>query len=848
MTFDCPIRILVVDNDPDILNGTARLLEKAGYSVARAASGEAALLVVEEQPPDLILLDRELPGIDGIEVCRRIRRDQTLAELMLIIVSGSYTESEEQAEGLEMGADGYITRPIANREMLARIQAFVRIQRLTSSQRHTQRRLDGILEGAHSDITERKRLEKALRIERDNLKAIFASAPVGMLLLDADTMIVDSNAVVAQLLSREPDQVRKHRGGGGLGCVHSFEDERGCGFSSSCPACPFRSGILQVLNNGSSVHAAELQLTLLSNGQERRPWLSVSAEPVMLNARRHVVVTVDDITERKREQDALNASEKTLRNIAATVPGALYQFCIWKDGRMGMNYISEQAEAIIGARIDQESFVETFIAMVVPEQREMFVESIQKAATSASEWKFEWTMKRPAGELICLSAHSVPVADGDKLVFSGIFQDITERKRVEEALVATNHQLEAATARANSLAAQAQSANIAKSAFLANMSHEIRTPMNGVIGMTGLLLDTELDTEQRRYAEAVRSSGESLLGLLNDILDFSKMEANKLELERLDFDLSSLLDDFASTLGFSAHEKGLEFLCTTDPNVPKLLRGDPGRLRQILNNLASNAVKFTQAGTVVVRVSLLEVQKDGVLLRFVVRDTGIGIAEDKLGLLFDKFSQVEASTTRRYGGSGLGLAISKQLTELMGGEVGVTSIADKGSEFWFTARLGTQPERAQVGPMPPPNSRRPTPGEMRNKFAGRAGRILVAEDNATNQLVAIGMLKQLGLRADAVANGKEVIRALETIPYDLVFMDVQMPEMDGLSATLQIRDPGSNVHNHQLPIIAMTARAMQGDREECLRTGMNDYIAKPLAPAALAQVLELWLPSTDKSQ
>jgi PAS domain S-box-containing protein len=694
--------------------------------------------------------------------------------------------------------------------------------------------------------------------------------------------------------------------------------------------------------------------------------------------------TAQDITERQVAEDkvhqlnaeleqrveartaALKDSEERFRQLAENTKDVFWMSSVSGDRIL---YISPRYEEVWGRSCrNLYDNAHDWIDAIEPEDRPSVTTS-WLALRTTGEYDAEYRIRRPDGTIRWIRDRALPVRDarGEIYRIAGIAEDFTERRAVERQV------LEAKEA--------AETANRAKSDFLANMSHEIRTPLNGVIGITDLLLNSALDAQQQRFARLIKTSGQTLADLLNDILDFSKIEARKLELESIDFDLHAALEDVTEVMAHRAAEKGLELASCVGPDVPKLLRGDPARVKQILVNLVNNAIKFTTAGSVSTRLTLDSQSPEHVTARFAVADTGIGIGPDGLDRLFKSFSQVEASTTRTHGGTGLGLAIAKQLAELMGGAIGVESMPGQGSTFWFTVKLGVVPGqqprpaagidlrglrvlavdgnatmreilREQIGNwgldvataadgaeglemlttaaseghpyriailesemktidglalaqviksrpdvsetgllilLPMDTRVEPTalraagfcghllkpvrqshlhdaimnaiaaPGSRtavdatppiliaahgstgEAPVAARQARILLAEDNSVNQVVASEILARHGYTYEIVADGKKAVEAAALRTYDVILMDCSMPEMDGFEATAQIRRNEASDPNRagcRVPIVALTANAIKGDRELCIAAGMDAYVSKPVDARRLIETIE----------
>jgi PAS domain S-box-containing protein len=609
--------------------------------------------------------------------------------------------------------------------------------------------------------------------------------------------------------------------------------------------------------------------------------VTVEVHEQLLRNRHGVVIGMRmasiDMTERKHSEDAAYQNATELRALFQAFPDLFLR--LDRNGAVLDAQAGQSADSFLSAAKFSGANLQDILSGTtgVMEQVRSAQEKVRKTgAVEVVEFPIADRVGQQTYEMRLLPLH------WDEWI--AIVRNITTRKSNERRLTDVAQELEQKNQELETALAAAREATRTKSRFLANMSHEIRTPINGVLGMADFLLGTALDPEQREYTEAIQRSAGSLTSLINDILDFSCIEAGTLRLDRVVFSLRAAIEQAASEFASQAGAKGVGFACSIASSAPDAVVGDPARLSQVLANLLGNAVKFTERGGIELSAELVSQTRDESKLQFTVRDSGIGIPAGDRDRLFETFTQVDESNTRKYGGTGLGLAISKQLVELLGGEIGVESEPGAGSRFWFTASFGnaakaeaaaespirirhaltprakagpsltaaaqsqtataksqtatSQSPAATVGARP---SEAPSAGEAPKESAVRQSmRILLAEDNEINQRITMRLLQKLGLAADAVVNGREAVEALEKQKYDLVLMDCQMPDMDGFEATAVIRSrEGKSRHQ---TICALTANAMAGDRERCLAAGMDDYISKPVGLEKLRDALVRWIP------
>ena len=575
-----------------------------------------------------------------------------------------------------------------------------------------------------------------------------------------------------------------------------------------------------------------------------------------------ILVIANDITQVREAQLRAEASEAQLSHVLKVTGEGVWD---WEVATGVVRHNARWAEVLGLDPAQLSNSMEEFSSLLHPDDKPGVMAAVNACLEGVGPYRHEHRMLRPDGREIWVLDRGDVVernADGSPKRMVGSFSDISDRRAAEQQLIEAhtraevlNEEMVQTLQLVRDMARDATDANRAKSEFLANMSHEIRTPMNGIIGMTQLLLDSALTEEQRSFAKAIEASGEGLLAIVNDILDFSKIEAGKLELELVDFDLRHLLDEVENLVSVRIREKRLVFHQYFDADVPRVVHGSQQRLRQVLLNLVANAVKFTHRGSVTVTTRLVPDYPGGLCLRFEVQDTGIGISPGDIPRLFQPFQQVDTSNSRQFGGTGLGLSISKRLVTLMSGQIGVSSAHNQGSTFWFEVPVDLPMSAALVShdagpvatappamPAPPPAVEAPAaPASTRSSgpAASPGGMdLLLVEDNAINQALAKALLQRMGHAVTAVANGKEALDALAERRFDAVFMDCQMPVMDGFEATRQLRAGNHRVLQPDIAVIAMTANAMVGDRERCLACGMNDYVAKPIKVPLLKEALD----------
>ena len=826
------INILVIENVLDDYLLLERHLNQQGLAAHyHRIDNDVALEQALNSHWDIVLSDFNVPGMAFRQTLQQIRMRQP--DLPVILVSGSVGE-ETAIELLRLGMNDFVLK-----DNLLRLLPV--IQRVLSEvkERRNLHNIEAALKLSQTQAIEEQRKARlaALNLMEDALTARTCAETMNAALLESEErlLLAQEGANIGiwewnlsnNQLYWSPEYEKLY--GVTPGTLHTYDQWRASVFPEDLPLidAQWESRISQGLT-----FEVEFRIRRESDGETR--WMSSKGSAFYDESRQITRLSGIniDITDRKQAAEELEKYRLHLeelveqRTIELRKQSHALQALI--DNLPHMAWMKDSAGRFVAVnRVFAESTGQPMDALLGKTDEQIWPQSIAdryreedlQVIQQRQQMTIEESIISIPGSLYETFKAPIIDTDGSVLGTVGFSRDILPQREMEVELARRAEQAEIATR--------------AKSAFLANMSHEIRTPMNAIIGLTYLLQKNTLSAEQSERLLKIDSAAQHLLSIISDILDLSKIEAGRMSLEQNNFSIHALLDHMRSMLNDQAENKGLKIQLEID-DIPQWLKGDVTRLRQALLNYGSNAIKFSNQGTIFLRCHCLENNASGLLLRFEVQDSGIGIEPEQQAVLFEAFSQADISTTRKYGGTGLGLAITKRLANLMGGEAGVESQVGLGSTFWFTARL----QQGQ-GDMPAEHTYSEVQAEatLRQRYAG--AKILLAEDNPINQEVALDMLQSVGMTVDIAENGNIVLDKIRKNHYDLVLMDVQMPELDGLEATKAIR---SQPQFANLPILAMTANAFEEDRKLCLEVGMNDYVPKPVIPEMLYAKLLRWLP------